>query len=121
MLTLNNFYKIINVQYHTSASESYCTIIVERFIEQDRAAVLYKNMIIRLNILGQCINPYYTFFDNSRWVLHKCATGDYLIIINEGTYVDPEQLWNILYSLKNPDIKLIECITNAINEFNKTF
>lgn len=114
MLTLNNFYKIIKVQYYTSAFISYCTIIVERFIEQDKAVVLYKNIIMKPNILGQCIKSSYTFLDNSRWLLHKCATGDYLIIINKDTSVDPEQLWNILYSLKNPDIKLIESITNML-------
>lgn len=121
MLTLDNFYKIIKVQYHTDISRSYGVIIVDRFIEPDRSIVLYKGIFIKLNISGQCIKSSYNFFDYGYWLLHKCTIGDYLIIINGDTYVDSEQLWNILYSLKNPDIKLIECITNSINEFNTTF
>lgn len=121
MLTLDNFYKIIKVQYHTNISGSYCVIIVDRFIEHDRLMVLYKGIFIILNISGQCIKSSYNFFGDSHWLLHKCATGDYLIITNEDTSIDSEQLWNILYSLKNPDIKLIDCITNTINGLNNTF
>jgi len=121
MLTLDNFYKIIKVQYHTDILGSYCVIIVDRFIEHDRLAVLYKGIFIELNISGQCIKSSYNFLNCNLWLLHKCTTGDYLIIANEDTFVDSEQLWNILYSLKNPDIKLIEYITNTINELDKTF
>lgn len=120
MLTLDNFYKIIQVEYYTSILGSYCMITVDRFITHSDAVIIYKNMAIRTNISGQCIKSTYTFFDTSLWLLHKCATGDYIIITSKDTFIDPEQLWNILYSLKNPDIKLIECITNTINELNNT-
>lgn len=121
MLTLDNFYKIIKVQYYTNISGSYCVIIVDRFIEHDKLVVLYNGVFIALNISGQCIKSSYNFLGSGHWLLHKYATGDYLIITNEDTSVYPEQLWNILYSLKNPDIKLINCITNAINGLNNTF
>lgn len=122
MLSVDNFYKVIQVQIICPRKNvKLADILSYKSLYKYR---IYLNKDVYHSMLYKCVDTdiwyaikFSTQYDAisgyvELYIPIKVSVGDYLCIVDE--FPTKEDIWNLLSTVETNDIKLIESITNML-------